>query len=158
MIGMPVPPSGPNVRTTSGRTRLNSRAIRPIASRGFARVEILILIIEQRHLADAEHGGRGAQLRSRESRECRRAWMVRIARRLPAEPSAVASRRGQQEHVDAFDVRIWQACRPSRATHRRDGRAPPSVGEQSEPSFHFAPPGARSAPLATLSFGERLIW
>ena len=69
--------------------------------RGIGPVQVLVDVIEHREVADAERRRRGPQFLLANPRERVRAGMLRrIA--MPAEPAALAARRGDERRLDAF--------------------------------------------------------
>jgi len=79
---------------------------------GFGAVELLVVVVEHRHLAHSQHRCGGAQLRLTDYRQRHRARMPGIAGRMAAVAAAVAGRRGQQKDLDPFGCVFGE-----RATH-----------------------------------------
>ena len=70
--------------------------------RGVGLVEQLILVLEERDFMDAQYGSRRFELLLTDPRQRVRTGMAGIALRMAVKPAALAARRDDQRHLDAF--------------------------------------------------------
>src|SRR5512145_1993620 len=97
-------------RPLDGAPQDASQCVRPPRVGGV--IQMLVGIIEQRHLAYAKLGGRGAQLRRPPVPERYCTGMPLIPAPIPPKAPALAACRGDEEHVHAVGGTLRE-----RATH-----------------------------------------